>query len=157
MQRIAGDATGGGSGKRDGDVVRVAVGAGLVEGKDDMRAKLANESNGGRHERILGQALELAVAEVETADVLDAEGMAGVLEFGGTPVAEGAAGRQGGVADLAGLATGERDDHGFGAAGDVLGQGSADAEDFVVRVGKDSKQAERLGIVYTRDTARGWH
>ena len=60
-------------------MVRVAVRASLVEGKNDMRTKLANESNGGRHERILGQALELAVAEVETADVLDAKGMAGVL------------------------------------------------------------------------------
>ncbi len=51
-----------------------------------MRAKLANEDDGLRHKRLLGQALELAVPKVETAYVLDAERPASLFKFGSTPV-----------------------------------------------------------------------
>lgn len=72
-----------------------------------MGTKLANDCDGGGHQRLLRQALELAVAEVEAADVLNAKRVAGVFQFGGTPIAKGAAGGEGGVADLARLAAGK--------------------------------------------------
>ena len=126
-------------------MVRVTIGAGLVEGKDDVRAKHADKRNGGLHEYLLRLALEFAVAEVETADVLHAERPAGVRDFGGAMIAKRAAAGQGGVANLTGLAASKRDDHSFSAAGDVLGQRPADTERSRRRGGQRCRAAAAAG------------
>src|SRR5688500_18206660 len=84
---IARTAAGNRRGATDGDVIGMPVGAGIVEGNNDVRAKLSDDLRSVRDEKLLWHVIQFAIAIVQARKMVVAELIGGASQLLLAPIA----------------------------------------------------------------------